>query len=43
MTKQYKKHMKLHSCDLEATQTLIQKKYVERGKNGSSLMVFVSQ
>ena len=43
MTKQYKKHMKLHSCDLEATQTLIQKKSVEHGKNGSSLMVFVSQ
>lgn len=35
--------MKFHSCDLETTQTLIQKKSVERGKNGISLMVFVSQ
>lgn len=35
--------MKLHSCDLEATQTLIQKKSVEPGKNSSSLMVLVSQ
>lgn len=43
MTKQYKKHMKLHSCDLEATQTLIQKKYVERGESDGNWRVFVTQ